>query len=216
MSVRINPEIGAGHHEHCITAGKQSKFGFWEQDAVKAYETAKKAGVERFGIHMHIGSGILERQAFPRALDKLLSIAKKVHEQAGVNFEFVDIGGGIGVPYKPEDKTAGLDRFTLTKYFHSSRARSSQYGLGEPIFCVEPGRYLVADACILLTTVNTVKTTPFKKFIGVDAGFNTLVRPAMYGSLPSHSRREQARRHRRRKVRYCRSNLRIRRLARKR
>ena len=60
--------------------------------------------------------------------------------------------------------------------------KTKQYGLGEPTFCVEPGRYLVADASILLTTVNTVKTTPFKKFIGVDAGFNTLVRPAMYGS----------------------------------
>jgi len=62
------------------------------------------------------------------------------------------------------------------------KRRVAEYGLGEPFFCVEPGRYLVCDAGILLTRVNTVKATPFKRFVGVDAGFNTLVRPTMYGS----------------------------------
>jgi diaminopimelate decarboxylase len=62
------------------------------------------------------------------------------------------------------------------------KSKVNAYALGEPFFCVEPGRYLVCDASILLTRVNTVKTTPFKKFVGVDAGFNTLVRPTMYGS----------------------------------
>jgi diaminopimelate decarboxylase len=181
LSVRVNPEIGAGHHEHCITAGKQSKFGIWEQDAPAVYAAAKKAGVKRFGIHMHIGSGILDVKPFLAALDKLLAIAKRVHEQVGVNFEFIDVGGGIGVPYKPEDKQLDLQVYS-DKMLSLFKNKTKQYGLGEPTFCVEPGRYLVADASILLTTVNTVKTTPFKKFIGVDAGFNTLVRPAMYGS----------------------------------
>jgi diaminopimelate decarboxylase len=181
LSVRVNPEIGAGHHEHCITAGKQSKFGIWEQDAPAGYAAAKKAGVKRFGIHMHIGSGILDVKPFLAALDKLLAIAKRVHEQVGVNFEFIDVGGGIGVPYKPEDKQLDLQVYS-DKMLSLFKNKTKQYGLGEPTFCVEPGRYLVADASILLTTVNTVKTTPFKKFIGVDAGFNTLVRPAMYGS----------------------------------
>ena len=57
LSVRVNPEIGAGHHDHCITAGKSTKFGLWENNAVNAYKRAKEAGVERFGIHMHVGSG---------------------------------------------------------------------------------------------------------------------------------------------------------------
>ena len=181
LSVRVNPEIGAGHHEHCITAGKQSKFGIWEQDAPAVYAAAKKAGVEKFGIHMHIGSGILDVKPFLAALDKLLAIAKRVHDQVGVNFEFIDVGGGIGVPYKPEDKQLDLQVYS-DKVLSLFKSKTKQYGLGEPTFCVEPGRYLVADASILLTTVNTVKVTPFKKFIGVDAGFNTLVRPAMYGS----------------------------------
>jgi diaminopimelate decarboxylase len=181
LSVRINPEVGAGHHSHVITAGKHSKFGLWEDDAIRAYATAKKAGVERFGIHMHIGSGILDAKPFVSALDKLLNVARRVHDQEGVQFEFVDMGGGLGVPYKPEDEELDLALFS-DKMLSLFKSKIRQYGLGEPFFCVESGRYLVADACVLLTSVNTVKTTPFRKFVGVDAGFNTLVRPAMYGS----------------------------------
>jgi len=181
LSVRINPEVGAGHHSHVITAGKNSKFGLWEDDALKAYATAKKAGVERFGIHMHVGSGVLDVEPFVLALEKLLSIAKKVHDKLGLTFEFVDIGGGLGVPYKPEEGELDLTVFS-DKVLSLFKTRISEYHLGEPFFCVEPGRYLVCDASVLLTAVNTVKVTPFKKFVGVDAGFNTLVRPTMYGS----------------------------------
>jgi diaminopimelate decarboxylase len=181
LSVRVNPEIGAGHHDHCITAGKTTKFGLWENNAVKAYEKAKKAGVKRFGIHMHVGSGVLNVEPFVLALDKLLNVAKRVHDEIGVDFEFVDMGGGLGVPYKPEDEELDLSLFS-EKVLSLFKGRIGEYGLGEPFFCVEPGRYLVCDASILLTAVNTLKETPFKKFVGVDAGFNTLVRPTMYGS----------------------------------
>jgi diaminopimelate decarboxylase len=181
LSIRVNPEVGAGLHSHVITAGKQSKFGLWEANAIEAYETSKNAGVERFGIQMHIGSGILDPKPFVQALEKLLNIAKKVHERLGISFDFVDMGGGLGVPYKPEEKELDLEDFS-EKVLSLFKSRIKKDGLGEPFFCVEPGRYLVADTSILLTAVNTVKTTPFKKFIGVDAGLNTLVRPAMYGS----------------------------------
>jgi diaminopimelate decarboxylase len=181
LSVRVNPEIGAGHHDHCITAGKNTKFGLWENNAVNAYKTAKEAGVEHFGIHMHVGSGVLNVEPFVLALDKLLSVARRVHDEVGVSFEFVDMGGGIGVPYKPEDNAVDLAAFS-EKVLSLFKFRVDEYGLGKPFFCVEPGRYLVCDVSILLTRVNTVKATPFKRFVGVDAGFNTLVRPTMYGS----------------------------------
>ena len=181
LSVRVNPEIGAGHHSHCITAGPDSKFGLTEEDALKAYATAKKARVERFGIHMHIGSGILDVEPYVLAVDKLLSIAKRVHDEIGIEFEFIDIGGGFGVPYKPEDQEFDLVAF-VSKVVAPFKGKVAEYGLGKPFLCVEPGRYLVCDASILLTAVNTVKITPTKKFVGVDAGFNTLVRPTMYGS----------------------------------
>ena len=181
LSVRVNPEVGAGMHSHVITAGKESKFGLWETDALTAYATAKKAGVEHFGIHMHIGSGILEVKPYQSALDKLLTVAKRAHEQSGIDFEFVDIGGGIGVPYEPDDKAMDLQVYS-EKVLSFFKSKIEKYGLGEPLFYVEPGRYLVADACVLLTSVNTIKTTPRKNFVGVDAGLNTLIRPAMYDS----------------------------------
>jgi diaminopimelate decarboxylase len=181
ISVRVNPEVGAGHHEHVITAGKNSKFGIWEEDVVEAYRIAKEAGVEKFGIHMHIGSGILSVEPFLSAEEKLLEIAYRARKTLGINFEFVNIGGGIGVPYKPEEKPVDITLFA-EKVLEIFKKRIKEYDLGEPFFCVEPGRYIVCDAGVLLTSVNTVKSTPFKKFVGVDAGFNTLIRPAMYSS----------------------------------
>ena len=132
-------------------------------------------------MHMHVGSGVLDVEPVVLALDKLLTVAKKVHDEIGVNFEFVDMGGGLGVPYKPEDKELDLALFS-EKVLTLFKSKIEEYDLGEPFFCVEPGRYLVCDASILLTRVNTMKITPFKKFVGVDAGFNTLIRPTMYGS----------------------------------
>lgn len=181
LSVRINPEFGAGHHEHVITAGKKSKFGVWEREAVKAYAKAKQAGVQSFGIQMHIGSGILDVEPYINALEKLLEIAKKVREELEIVFEIIDIGGGLGVPYKPEDKTLDLNLLfeSFSKIF---KCRVEEYDLGNPIFAVEPGRFLVCESGVLLTRVNTVAEKPYRKFAGVDAGFNTLIRPAMYGS----------------------------------
>jgi len=180
ISVRVNPEIGAGHHSHCITAGPESKFGLWEEEVIQAYAIAQRARVERFGIHMHIGSGILDAEPYKLAVEKLLNIAKRVHDEVGIDFEFIDIGGGLGVPYKPEEKELDLGEYA--KIIALFKSKVKEYGLGKPFLCVEPGRYLVCDASVLLTTVNTVKVTPARKFIGVDAGFNTLVRPMMYGS----------------------------------
>jgi diaminopimelate decarboxylase len=111
ISVRVNPEVGAGHHDHCITAGPQTKFGLWEEEALKAYATAKKARVERFGIHMHIGSGILKIDPYIQAVEKFLSIAKRIHDELGITFEFIDLGGGIGVPYQPKEKEVDLSEF---------------------------------------------------------------------------------------------------------
>ena len=179
ISVRVNPEVGAGHHEHVITAGKRSKFGIWEDDVVKAYTAAKNAGVEKFGIQMHIGSGILTVEPFLLAGDKLLEIAGRVREEVDLEFEFIDFGGGLGVPYRPEEKPLDLSLYA-ERVLGLFKKRIVEYDLGEPFFCAEPGRFTVCDAGILLTTVNTVKVTPFKKFVGVDAGFNTLIRPAMY------------------------------------
>jgi diaminopimelate decarboxylase len=181
LSVRINPNLGAGHHRHVITAGKASKFGVHEEAALKAYKLAKIAGVKSFGMHMHIGSGIMDASPITSAMKRLLDLAKNVHENTGINFDFMNFGGGIGVPYKPEEKEVDLELFS-DKLVGLFKEKSEEYSFGEPEFWLEPGRYLVAETGILLTRVNLIKHTPLRIFAGVDAGFNTLIRPAMYGS----------------------------------
>jgi len=181
LSVRINTEIGAGHHEYTVTASKASKFGVNEKTALKIYKTAKDAGIKNFGIHMHIGSGIMQVEPYLLATNKLLETARKISAKTDVNFEFIDVGGGIGVPYKPEEKEMDIQTFSnqLTELF---KQKIEECSLGQPELWLEPGRYLVAESTILLTRVNIVKETPYKKFAGVDTGFNTLVRPTMYGA----------------------------------
>jgi diaminopimelate decarboxylase len=181
ISVRVNPELGAGHHEHVITAGPHAKFGVWDEDAVSVYSKAKNGGVKRFGIQMHIGSGIHDVEHYIRATKRLLEVAGHVREETGVGFDFVDLGGGISVPYKPDDPQVDLDAF-FSKLILFVKGKLMEERLGEPELWFEPGRYLVAESGVLLTRVTTLKHNPERSFVGVDAGFNTLVRPAMYGS----------------------------------
>lgn len=181
VSVRINPEVGAGHHEHVITAGPDVKFGVWESQAPEAYRMALDAGVSSFGIQMHIGSGIMDVANFIKATNRLLEIARHVKDETGIDFDFIDIGGGIGVPYKPGEEEVDMESF-FERLFGFITEKLVELDLGEPELWLEPGRYLVAAAGVLLTRVTTVKSSPGKEFVGVDAGFNTLIRPAMYGS----------------------------------
>ena len=111
ISFRVNPMVGAGHHDHCITGGVMSKFGIMDNEAVEVYEMAKELGFDPIGMHSHIGSGILDPEPFKLAIESTMDIAGKVHQEAGIDFEFVDFGGGVGVPYTPEEKLLDLDKF---------------------------------------------------------------------------------------------------------
>jgi diaminopimelate decarboxylase len=179
VSARVNPGIGSGHHAHVITGGEASKFGLWNDDIQSVYKMAVDAGVKQFGLHMHIGSGVTEVEPYIIALQNLLNIAGNIHDSFGITFELIDIGGGFGVPYKPKEKPIDISYFAdrIMKTFHKYVNKKE---LGEPILCIEPGRYIVCDSTLLLTRVSSIKTTPSRTFIGVDAGFNTLIRPAMY------------------------------------
>jgi diaminopimelate decarboxylase len=183
ISFRVNPMVGAGHHEHCITGGEMSKFGIKESEAVEVYNLAKDMGFEPVGMHTHIGSGILDPEPFKLAATVLMDIAGKVAQGANIDFEFLDLGGGLGIPYTPEENLLDIDTFAkeITGIFKSKLSEYGMDGNNKPSMYIEPGRYLVGDASLLLTRVNTVKNS-YRKFIGVDSGFNTLLRPSMYGS----------------------------------
>ncbi|MFX0181143.1 MAG: diaminopimelate decarboxylase [Candidatus Hodarchaeota archaeon] len=181
ISFRINPEFGAGHHAHDITAGREVKFGILEHQVKEAYKKSKDKGFERFGIHQHIGSGINNPYNFEKAIEKYLSIIKNLASSLKINFEFIDFGGGLGIPYRPNEKPLDLELYKeiVVKPF---KKLINIENLGEPVFKIEPGRFLVAESCILITQINTIKDNGYKLFAGVDAGFNTLIRPTMYGS----------------------------------
>jgi diaminopimelate decarboxylase len=180
ISFRINPKVGAGHHDHCITGGYLSKFGIMEEESVRIYQKALDLGFKPVGIHTHIGSGILDPEPFKLAVSTLMDVAGHVHQDLGIKFEFIDFGGGIGIPYEPHEPLLDLEKFSeeiVTLY----KEKLYQYNMGNPTIYLEPGRYIVGDAAYLLTRINTIKQS-YRKFAGVDAGFNTLLRPTMYGS----------------------------------
>ena len=167
VSVRLNPEVGAGHHSHVVTGARNTKFGLLEADALTTYKMAKDAGVKKFGIQMHMASGILDFKPYERAMERLLKAAADIRRTLDIGFEFMDIGGGFGVPYRPEEEALDLEK-TAESIVALFKKRTSEYDLGEPMLCIEPGRYIVCDSTVLLTRVNTVKSTGTKEFIGVD------------------------------------------------
>ncbi|MBN1214317.1 MAG: diaminopimelate decarboxylase [Candidatus Lokiarchaeota archaeon] len=181
ISFRINPEFGAGHHSHTITAGKEIKFGILDNQVLEAYTKAKEAGFTHFGTHMHIGSGILDPEDYKKPVEKYLEIINNLGKKLNIHFEFIDFGGSIGIPYKPNQEPFDLEAYkeNLIRPFAELVKKGN---IGNPVFKFEPGRFMVAESSIIITQINTIKDNGFKKFVGVNAGFNTLLRPAMYNS----------------------------------
>ncbi len=175
VCLRLNIDFGSGHHPHVITGGAASKFGIWKNDLTKAIKIAKKFKLKIIGLHQHIGSNILNEQIFLGGVKLLLEIAKKFPDVLSLN-----IGGGIGVPYKPTDKPFNIFLFGsfLTKLFNNF-CRHTKRNVKVNI---EPGRYLVASSGALLVEVTDIKKTPGHLFVGVNSGFNHLIRHTLYGS----------------------------------
>lgn len=172
-SIRINPNIGDGHHTKVITGNKDSKFGIRIDLLPDCLALAKNHDVRITGIHAHIGSGIKNPDNFKSAMEILLEVALEFPDLEVINF-----GGGIPIPYRPGDKEFSLADFSnlvepLLKEDFKSRSRPITYYF-------EPGRWLIASAGVLLTRVNTVKDQGKKVFLGTDTGFNHLLRPALY------------------------------------
>ena len=180
VSLRINPGIGGGSHSVLVFGGKNTKFGMSKKDAVDAYRLAKKSGVKKFGLHMMTGSSILDSSYFKKVTNKLIDIAVEIVDECKISFDFINIGGGFGIPYKPPEKPLDIKKVgsDIGKIFNGKKSSKI---LDKPWLFVEPGRYLVADSTILLTNVHSIKKSP-GKYVGIDAGMNTLLRPALYNA----------------------------------
>jgi diaminopimelate decarboxylase/aspartate kinase len=170
LFVRIDPGQGRGHHEHVKTAGVHSKFGVPRFEVAELQHLVAAAGAEVVGIHAHSGSGILDPNNWRSVAGELVQVAEQF---PGV--ETIDLGGGIGVPEKPGDKPIDLAAVDAT--LAEIKDAYPQYRLW-----LEPGRYIVSRAGVLLTRVTQTKGKGEMRYIGVGTGMNSLIRPALYGA----------------------------------
>lgn len=171
IMLRLDPGRGAGHHAYVKTAGKQSKFGVApdQLDAVSA--EVKKSGANVVGLHAHAGSGIRTPYSWRETALFLTSQA----ERFGGSVQSIDVGGGLGVPEKPGDARLPLAEVDAA-LSEVKEARPFDYWM-------EPGRFLVANAGVILATVTQVKRKGDVTYVGTNAGMHTLIRPALYGAF---------------------------------
>lgn len=180
VSFRVNPAIDVPTHPKIATGLASSKFGIPADEITDAYAQALACkNVVPVGIHCHIGSQILSVEPFAKEAQVLMEVVAELH-QMGVKFKFVDLGGGLGVCYEHTCSPApGFNEYAEA-VMSDIVSTFTRLGISPEIW-IEPGRSMVCDSTILLTKVNSVKKA-HKTFVNVDAGFNTLIRPAMYDS----------------------------------
>ena len=175
VAIRINPGIGAGHHAKVITGGKKTKFGINTEylDQVKAI--LKKYNLTLKGINQHIGSLFMDGSKYLESVKNTLEIAKQFD-----TIEFVDFGGGFGIPYRKQEGQAPLELKEFGQRLGDVlKEWVKEYGR-EILFRSEPGRYIVAESSVLLGTVHAIKENGETFYVGTDIGFNVLARPIMY------------------------------------
>jgi diaminopimelate decarboxylase len=176
LGIRLNPEIGAGHHAHVVTGGSRSKFGIDPADIPEVHRLARRHRLRIDGLQHHIGSGILDASVFLEAMAVLLEASRGFPDLV-----FVDFGGGFGVPYRPGDPRLDLGALAARAgpiLAESRRTRPAGFR-----YRFEPGRFVVAESGTLLVTVTAVKHGRLRTFVGTDSGFHHLLRPMAYGSF---------------------------------
>jgi len=173
--LRVNPGFGHGHSQKTNTGGENSKHGIWYSDLPLALAAIQRHGLKLVGIHMHIGSGVDYghlQQVCEAMVSQVISF--------GQDLEAISAGGGLSVPYRFGEEA--IDTGHYFGLWNAARERVAQH-LGHAVKLeIEPGRFLVAESGVLVSKVRAVKQMGSRHFVLVDAGFNDLMRPAMYGS----------------------------------
>ncbi|MEM9645270.1 MAG: diaminopimelate decarboxylase [Planctomycetota bacterium] len=175
VTLRINPGFGHGHSQKTNTGGEQSKHGIWHSQIHDCLLRADKSGVTVTGLHMHIGSGTdLEH------LSEVCAAMEKAALEVGRTVKTISAGGGLPVPYKNDETYVDLEKYFAL--WDASRNRLSE-AFGHPVSLeIEPGRFLSAESGSLIAEVRSVKKVGDNLFVLLDAGFNDLARPVMYGA----------------------------------
>lgn len=177
-TIRVNPQIGDGHHAKVDTGNKDSKFGIRLDLIPDVVDMAAKSGVKITGLHIHIGSGIKKPENLTNAMNVLIKIGYQLPDLRHINF-----GGGFPIPYREDELPFSIQDFVreATPILKDEYDRRG----GEIRFIFEPGRWIVAPAGLLLTRINSIKDQGRISFIGTDTGFNHLLRPALYDAYHS-------------------------------
>ncbi|MFL4368066.1 diaminopimelate decarboxylase [Enterobacter asburiae] len=173
--LRVNPGFGHGHSQKTNTGGENSKHGIWYADMPAALEVLQRYGLKLVGIHMHIGSGVDYGH-----LEQVCGAMVRQVIDFGQDLEAISAGGGLSIPYREGEEAIDTDHY----YGLWSAARDQIAAhLGHAVKLeIEPGRFLVAEAGVLVSQVRSVKEMGSRHFVLIDAGFNDLMRPSMYGS----------------------------------
>ncbi|MEI9581433.1 diaminopimelate decarboxylase [Enterobacter asburiae] len=173
--LRVNPGFGHGHSQKTNTGGENSKHGIWYADMPAALEVLQRYGLKLVGIHMHIGSGVDYGH-----LEQVCGAMVRQVIDFGQDLEAISAGGGLSIPYRE-----GEEAIDTNHYYGLWSAARDQIAahLGHSVKLeIEPGRFLVAEAGVLVSQVRSVKEMGSRHFVLIDAGFNDLMRPSMYGS----------------------------------
>ncbi|MDR1000065.1 MAG: diaminopimelate decarboxylase [Clostridiales bacterium] len=176
--IRFNTGIGAGHHEKVVTGGKNTKFGV-TPDAIPAVkDILRRYNIRLKGINQHIGSLFLEKSPYMESVESIFEIARQFDD-----LDFIDFGGGFGVPYHKQEGQGALDFCDMGQALAAAMKNfSNEYGK-QLTYVIEPGRFVVCEAGVLIGTVHAIKENHGTKYVGTDLGLNTLMRPAMYDAF---------------------------------
>jgi len=175
ITLRINPGFGHGHSQKTNTGGQQSKHGIWHEQIDDCLRRADRHGIQVTGLHMHIGSGT--------DLEHLSQVCGSLEQTAlavGRTITSISAGGGLPIPYQASESFVDLDRYF--ELWDATRNRLAEKFGHAVSLEIEPGRYLAAESGYLITEIRAIKTMGENTFYLVDAGFNNLARPILYGS----------------------------------
>jgi diaminopimelate decarboxylase len=177
LCVRFNPDVVDGENAATATGGDLAKFGILLQDVEKVAEIARKYDLHIVGLHEHTGSGLQHTESVFKSMKNLMALATP---ERFPELEFMDFGGGFKVPYKPDEERVDYVKMgaEITALFSDF---CKKYGK-ELAMKFEPGKYMVAEAGVMLTRVNTLKFNRTRTIAGCDAGFPQLIRPVFYGA----------------------------------